>query len=68
MVLMDELLVAIAAFDPARFARNLQPDARMAKPRPAAVAGDLPAVHHFGFRGLDCQAVSLPVVAGQAAV
>ena len=50
MILVDEFAIAIGAFDPAVFARDLQPDARVAQSAFAAVTGDAVCVNDFGFR------------------
>ena len=50
-ILVDQLAIAIGAFDPAVFARDLQPDARVTQSAFAAITGDPIAVHDLGFWG-----------------
>lgn len=53
MLHVDELAIAIGAFDPACIPRDAQPDTWMTEGTFAAVTCNAIAVHHLGFRRFD---------------
>jgi hypothetical protein len=64
MILVHKLAIAIGAFNPTVFARNLQPDARMATF--ATIARNAVAFYDFGFRRLNGHRLAILLANPQA--